>query len=80
MSTEFDRRYSRIGLPSITPDRLLRALLLQVLYSIRSERQLMEQLDVAATPAIFYLDEKGNLQQQQGAPSPDKLVQILGPK
>ena len=42
--------------------------------------QLMEELDVAATPAIFYLDEKGNLQQQQGAPSPDKLVQILGPK
>jgi transposase len=45
MSTEFDRRYSRIGRPSIPPERLLRALLLQVLYSIRSERQLMEQLD-----------------------------------
>ena len=42
--------------------------------------QLMEELDVAATPAIFYLDEQGNLQQQQGAPSPEKLVQILGPK
>ena len=42
--------------------------------------QLMTELDVAATPAIFYLDEQGNLQQQQGAPSPDKLVQILGPK
>ena len=42
--------------------------------------KLMEELDVAATPAIFYQDEKGNLQQQQGAPSPDKLVQILGPK
>ena len=42
--------------------------------------QLMEELDVAATPAIFYLDAQGNLQQQQGAPSPDKLVQILGPK
>ena len=42
--------------------------------------KLMEELDVAATPAIFYLDAQGNLQQQQGAPSPDKLVQILGPK
>jgi len=40
----------------------------------------MEELDVAATPAIFYQDAQGNLQQQQGAPSPDKLVQILGPK
>ena len=45
MSGEFDRRYSRMGRPSIPPERLLRALLLQVLYSIRSERQLMEQLD-----------------------------------
>ena len=42
--------------------------------------QLMTDLDVSATPAIFYLDEQGNLQQQQGAPSPDKLVKILGPK
>ncbi len=45
MSAEFDQRYSHIGRPSIPPERLLRALLLQVLYSIRSERQLMEQLD-----------------------------------
>lgn len=45
MNAEFDRRYSRIGRPSIPPERLLRALLLQVLYTIRSERQLMEQLD-----------------------------------
>jgi len=42
--------------------------------------QLMNDLELAATPAIFYLDDQGNLQQQQGAPSPDKLVQILGPK
>jgi transposase len=33
------------GRPSIAPEKLLRALLLQVLYTIRSERQLMEQLD-----------------------------------
>ena len=42
---EFSTMYSRIGRPSISPEKLLRALLLQVLYSIRSERQLMEQLD-----------------------------------
>lgn len=45
MSDEFARRYSRLGRPSIPPERLLRALLLQVLYTIRSERQLMEQLN-----------------------------------
>ena len=37
--------YSRTGRPSIAPERLLKALLLQIFYSIRSERQLMEQLD-----------------------------------
>lgn len=37
--------YSRTGRPSIAPERLLRALILQVLYTIRSERMLMEQLD-----------------------------------
>jgi transposase len=37
--------YAAIGRPSIPPERLLRALLLQILYTIRSERQLMEQLD-----------------------------------
>jgi transposase len=45
MSAEFDAMYSRIGRPSIPPERLLRAQLLQVFYSIRSERLLMEQLD-----------------------------------
>jgi transposase len=45
MSAEFNARYSTIGRPSIPPERLLRALLLQTLYSIRSERQLVEQLD-----------------------------------
>ncbi|HVT96456.1 MAG TPA: IS5 family transposase [Acidobacteriaceae bacterium] len=42
---EFSRLYARCGRPSIPPERLLRAQLLQVLYSIRSERQLMEQMD-----------------------------------
>jgi transposase len=41
----FEALYARRGRPSIPPERLLRALLLQALYSIRSERQLMEQID-----------------------------------
>jgi len=44
MWPEFEALYSRIGRPSIPPERLLRALLLQALYSVRSERQLMERL------------------------------------
>src|SRR5215207_4365860 len=44
LSPRFDQFYSRAGRPSIAPERLLRALLLQVLYSVRSERMLMEQL------------------------------------
>src|SRR5579859_3881008 len=43
MDAEFDRLYSSTGRPSIAPERLLRSSLLMVLYSIRSERQLMEQ-------------------------------------
>lgn len=45
MSKQFDGLYSGTGRPSIPPERLLRALLLQILYSVRSERMLMEQLD-----------------------------------
>ena len=45
LSPRFDRLYSTMGRPSIPPEKLLRALLLQVLYSIRSERLLMEELD-----------------------------------
>ena len=45
LSPEFARLYPPTGRPSIPPEKLLRALLLQVLYSVRSERQLMEQLD-----------------------------------
>jgi transposase len=43
MDAEFDLIYSTTGRPSIAPERLLRSSLLMVLYSIRSERQLMEQ-------------------------------------
>ena len=45
LSGEFEKLYSRTGRPSIPPEKLLRALLLQAFYTIRSERQLMEQLD-----------------------------------
>jgi transposase len=45
MSKQFDGLYSVTGRPSIAPERLLRSLLLQILYSVRSERMLMEQLD-----------------------------------
>jgi transposase len=45
LSHTFGKLYSHEGRPSIPPEQLLSALLLQVFYSIRSERQLMEQLD-----------------------------------
>ncbi len=45
MSPEFEGVYAKVGRPSIPPEKLLRALLLQAFYSVRSERQLMEQLD-----------------------------------
>ena len=45
MSGEFDALYSDMGRRSIAPEYVLRALLLQVLFSVRSERQLVEQID-----------------------------------
>src|ERR1700745_2907552 len=45
LSRDFARLYARHGRPSIPLERLLRALLLQAFYTVRSERQLMEQLD-----------------------------------
>jgi len=42
---QFDAMYAAGGRPSIAPEKLLRGLLLQLLYTVRSERQLMEQLD-----------------------------------
>src|SRR3989442_13536379 len=44
MGQDFDGLYAKTGRPSIPPERLLRALLLQIFYSVRSERLLMEQL------------------------------------
>ncbi len=45
LSPDFAPLYSPVGRPSIPPEKLLRALLLQVLYTVRSERLLMEQFD-----------------------------------
>lgn len=45
MDAEFEQMYSHTGRPSIAPERLLRASLLMVLYSVRSERQLMERMN-----------------------------------
>ena len=45
LSPQFDRMYAREGRPSIAPEKLLRAQVLQMLYSIRSERLLMEEID-----------------------------------
>ena len=44
MAKEFDTMYAKTGRPSVPPERLLRAVLLQIFYSVRSERLLMEQL------------------------------------
>ena len=45
MSARFDAMYAKTGRPSIAPEKLLRALLIQMLYSVRSERLLMEEID-----------------------------------
>ena len=45
LSPRFAMMYAKTGRPSIAPEKLLRAQLLQILYTIRSERLLMEQLD-----------------------------------
>ncbi len=45
LSRQFDRMYAGEGRPSIAPEKLLRGQLLQMLYSIRSERLLMEEID-----------------------------------
>src|SRR3954452_554514 len=45
MSDRFDAMYAKTGRPSIAPEKLLRAQLIQMLYSVRSERLLMEEID-----------------------------------
>lgn len=45
LDAEFEALYTDFGRPSVPPERLIRASLLQILFSVRSERQLMEQMD-----------------------------------
>jgi transposase len=45
MAKEFDGLYAKTGRPSVPPERLLRAVLLQIFYSVRSERMLMDQMN-----------------------------------
>src|ERR1700692_4992120 len=45
LSPQFTKMYAKVGRPSIPPEKLLRAQLLQMLYSVRSERLLMEEID-----------------------------------
>jgi transposase len=45
LDSQFEAVYARGGRPSIPPEQLLRAALIQILYTVRSERQLVEQLD-----------------------------------
>jgi transposase len=61
MSSRFDDMYSQTGRPSIPPEKLLRAQLLQMLYSVRSERLLMEEIDYSVLFRWFVgmnLDER----------------------
>jgi transposase len=52
LGPRFDAIYAAKGRPSIAPEKLLRALLLQVLYTVRSERLLMEQLVQPVVPLV----------------------------
>src|SRR5271165_2812134 len=45
LTEDFSKLYTNFGLPSISPERLLRAMLLQAFHGIRSERQLMERIE-----------------------------------
>jgi transposase len=61
LSPRFEALYSHTGRPSVPPEKLLRALLLQVFYSVRSEALLMEQLDYNLLFRWFvglHMDEK----------------------
>ena len=76
LSPRFGALYVHFGRPSVPPEQLLRALLLQALYTIRSERQLMEQTGLQ--PAVSLVRRPGHgrrgvvahdLQQESGSPA-----------
>ena len=84
LSPEFNRMYSREGRPSIAPEKLLRALLLQLLYSVRSERLLMEEIDYSILFRWFVglnLDERGvgrdDLHQEPGSVAGSRCCQAV---
>ena len=74
LSPQFDRMYAREGRPSIAPEKLLRAQLLQMLYSIRSERLLMEEIDYSVLFRWFV-----GLNSGRGGVGRDHLHQESGP-
>src|ERR1700676_641014 len=53
LSRRFDTMYASVGRPSIPPEKLLRAQLLQMLYSVRPERLLMEEIDYSILHRCF---------------------------
>src|SRR5580704_16790896 len=74
MSPQFAKLYSEVGRPSIAPERLLRSLLLQIFYSVRSERLLIEQLQYKPAIPVVRGDGDGRggvesrgVQQESGA-------------
>jgi transposase len=64
MAKDFDGLYAKTGRPSVPPERLLRAVLLQIFYSIRSERMLMAAASVIPEPDV----DNGNPDPQETLP------------
>jgi transposase len=68
LDAQFEAVYARGGRPSIPPEQLLRAALIQIFYTVRAERQLVEQLDFNLLFRWFVglgIDEGGSLDLQQ---------------
>ena len=66
LSDDFDELYSRVGRPGIAPEKLLRALLLQVFFSIRSERQFMEHFSVDSMRILAWASVKSFRTKEEG--------------
>jgi hypothetical protein len=73
LQPQFNKLYAKTGRPSIAPEKLLRALLLQVLYSVRSERMLMEQLQLENPEGI------PDQPSEQGTPCGEKSLPLPSP-
>ena len=70
LDKDFDRMYSTEGRPGIPPERLLRALLLQALYSVRSERQLVVATEVTTATGTSEAEATPRLLKRRGATGP----------